>query len=1388
MAERITQELGFDASKAISELRSVQEQLRGFNQALKTLSARMDKFPKAVQPAVSAIRQLGLDANKTRTELAQLGVTRLPGEQIQQPAQQAATAIGNLATTSNAAGQAMQTTFVDAGAQISTSLRTVGQSTSQAAQAVQAGSQQINSGATQATTAVTNVGNAGKKAAKDITLSWETMIRVVQTQIIVRIMHGIIRSFQEASREARELSRDVAEALTIDSGALGSLDQATASIRELSVHLGITAEEVARGTYQVLSNQVVEAADALEFAEQAGRLAIATNTELGTAVNALSSVMNSYNLEVSETERVSDTLFKTIEHGRLRLDEFGGAIGRVSPVTAALGVQYDEMSAALAAITRAGVPVSTAITQLLQVSQKLLRPTESLQNLYREWGVETGPEAIARFGGLEGVLTKMAQATAGNDTEFANLLGTVRAVVGAFTLAADEGAALSEIKADMANSTNVTRTAMEQMEESLDRRLKRAMVELSAEMHGAGLAMAEWQIYAVQASTFVMKNSDMLTAALMGVAGAAGLAGVKMGLAAASAKGLSVALTALAVKLWPLLAVGAATYGILQLVRAYQEAQEAASNFADSVNKEIKENQDTYAKAMSEVTDQHRRELEQRRRDLQPFFDDMSRQYRENTELVRIQSSAVRQTLEDQLNQIFQQRTRAIDAVKTAVLEADRAIKASSDRILSDQQSIDDILFNRTIRGLSDVEESIHRQSRAFDAAVQAREAFATAGMSDESRRAALELSNLAERRARESLAAAERVDNVHQIRAAENALLQVINDRIAFEEQGQSRLRELQESVSTDQLRRLEQIDHERKALTDRMLEQIDLLNKKDAFKTDEERARDERRFKELYAQLEELSREAEGIIEATDLVDATGLVELQDDLMGAITTAFRDAHVDFLPIRDNLQSVLRAQPFAANLELALNIPEVREALERELGRPIGIEIDTGMLMFHLETVRHAFREELEKAGIDLSDQSVNVKELVEGINESLKQWPLALDESNVSMYQLLKGATLGVEYMDENTQAARNYAVALKDHHTRWGEITEQIEAARQAGQPLDEETRRLAEGHIRISEHLRENNQLIEQGATSEKNRVKWLRQVLDTLKGETVNRERHRAILQDLDPLQRAWGENAERLQGTTDGAAMSLDEARDAVRGGSDAMLDLSHHTHDARQSIEGLTPASEAVTAAIEEVAANIAEISVADLIQQTTTLAGETEDVTEAMRPLPNLTTLATTAAKQLDDQHKNVDRTINLARGSIGQVTSGTQQSIQAANQLAAAWSRVAAEAAKAAAAGGGAGVTAAHGGRYFATGGRGTDRIPAMLSRGEFVVNAKSARQFFPQLQAMNAGHAPVYREQGGSVTNVGDINVSVQGGDTAQQTIREIASGLRRELRRGTIRLD
>ena len=152
--------------------------------------------------------------------------------------------------------------------------------------------------------------------------------------------------------------------------------------------------------------------------------------------------------------------------------------------------------------------------------------------------------------------------------------------------------------------------------------------------------------------------------------------------------------------------------------------------------------------------------------------------------------------------------------------------------------------------------------------------------------------------------------------------------------------------------------------------------------------------------------------------------------------------------------------------------------------------------------------------------------------------------------------------------------------------------------------------------------------------------------------------------------------------------------------------------------------------------------------------------------------------------------------------QAASATASAADAASQLADNYARAAASAQQAAAAaasagGGGDEEHQALGGKisaHYASGGfvhlaaggaaRGTDTVPAMLSPGEFVMNAQSTQRFYSQLVAMNA--APIHRAEGGpvpgNVTFNGGINITAS--PNPQSTAREVMQMIRREGRRGS----
>jgi hypothetical protein len=99
---------------------------------------------------------------------------------------------------------------------------------------------------------------------------------------------------------------------------------------------------------------------------------------------------------------------------------------------------------------------------------------------------------------------------------------------------------------------------------------------------------------------------------------------------------------------------------------------------------------------------------------------------------------------------------------------------------------------------------------------------------------------------------------------------------------------------------------------------------------------------------------------------------------------------------------------------------------------------------------------------------------------------------------------------------------------------------------------------------------------------------------------------------------------------------------------------------------------------------------------------------------------------------------------------------------------------------------GGMASGGGSVFGAGGPRDDRVPAMLSAGEYVINALSTKRYKPLLEAINNG-SPVFANTSSAGGSSPSINIVVN--PSAGMDERELASAVSREItfqmRRGAV---
>ena len=230
--------------------------------------------------------------------------------------------------------------------------------------------------------------------------------------------------------DANNLAIGLREVVTL-TGETGDVAEATFNgftdlVAGLSAEFGIAQTVLTGGLYQALSAGV-PADNALEFMQVASQAAIAGVTDVETAVDGLTTIINAFGLDTEEAQAVADSMFAAVKGGKTTFEELSASLFNVGPAAAAAGVSFEEVNAAIATMTAAGVPTAQATTQIRAAMVGLQKPSKELDAIFQGLGYESAQLAIEEEG-LAFALDAVKDASNGSNGQLQTLLGSVEAV------------------------------------------------------------------------------------------------------------------------------------------------------------------------------------------------------------------------------------------------------------------------------------------------------------------------------------------------------------------------------------------------------------------------------------------------------------------------------------------------------------------------------------------------------------------------------------------------------------------------------------------------------------------------------------------------------------------------------------------------------------------------------------------------------------------------------------------------------------------------------------------------------------------------------------------------------------------------------------------------
>lgn len=274
-----------------------------------------------------------------------------------------------------------------------------------------------------------------------------------------------IAAFQ-AAKNIKNFGNAMAEVSTLVNESEASIDRLTEETLRLSETYGTDVVKQAEGLYQTISAGADASTEAIGELDVANKIAVAGLTDVDTAVDALSTVMNAFTVDTKDAIDVADALFVSVKEGKTRIEELAGGLQFGASTAGTLGVEYEQLLAAVSALTAAGTKTSRAFRQVNQIMNKVLNPTAESKELAKELGIEFNAAALEAKG-FRKFLLDAAEAADFSAKKLSTLFPGTRTGPAVLALTGAQLGKFTEILEQMGNRAGTTEQAFEKMVNTL---------------------------------------------------------------------------------------------------------------------------------------------------------------------------------------------------------------------------------------------------------------------------------------------------------------------------------------------------------------------------------------------------------------------------------------------------------------------------------------------------------------------------------------------------------------------------------------------------------------------------------------------------------------------------------------------------------------------------------------------------------------------------------------------------------------------------------------------------------------------------------------------------------------------------------------------------------
>lgn len=312
-------------------------------------------------------------------------------------------------------------------------------------------------------------------------------------------------------------------------------------ILTLAPKLGKAPKELADALFFVTSAGIKGGA-AMDVLKLSAKASAAGLGETKTVADLVTSAMNAYGVKNLSAAKATDIVTMAVREGKAEASELASSMGQVLPLASEMGVSFDQVAAAQAAMTRTGTSASEASTQLKAILSGMLKPSKQAEEQLKKMGTSSAEmRKKIKEEGLLSALSELRTLTNKYGEEaMAKVYPNIRGLMGVLDLMGSNAKENAVIFDHVANSQGTLNEAFKASSQTLEFKWNQALSKVKATAIGFFNSLKEVMIPVLNVVIGVLdrvgnafnglpKSIQMVVLAIAGIAAAIGPALIVVG-------------------------------------------------------------------------------------------------------------------------------------------------------------------------------------------------------------------------------------------------------------------------------------------------------------------------------------------------------------------------------------------------------------------------------------------------------------------------------------------------------------------------------------------------------------------------------------------------------------------------------------------------------------------------------------------------------------------------------------------------------------------------------------------------------------------------------------------------------------------------------------------